>query len=138
MNILHVLSQIFVSGPEFYVAALARHHQKQEHEITIMSDTFTAPVNAMVIQAPIHQRDVRRRLSNISAVRKVIHERGIDVVHAHSRAASWVCFWAVKGTDVPLGINRSWASAHPFFDQVPHGVRHIGDRGLREHSSAPD
>ena len=121
MNILHVLSQVFVSGPEFYVATLARHHQKQGHETVIISDTFTAPVNAIIVQAHIHQRDVRRRLSNIAAVRRVIRERGIDVVHAHSRAASWVCFWAVKGTDVPL-VSTVHGRQHIHFSTRFHAV----------------
>jgi peptidoglycan/xylan/chitin deacetylase (PgdA/CDA1 family)/glycosyltransferase involved in cell wall biosynthesis len=112
MNILHVLSQVFVSGPEFYVAALADHHRNQGHETVIISDTFTAPTNAAILQAPLAKRDILTRLSNIAMVRKVVKERHIDIVHAHSRAASWVCFWAVKGTGAA-------------FVSTVHGRQHI-------------
>nr|GFD42910.1 hypothetical protein [Tanacetum cinerariifolium] len=53
-------------------------------------------------QLPISQRKYRQRWLNIQALRQLIKEQAIDVVHAHSRAASWVSYFAVRGLPVPL------------------------------------
>ena len=102
MRILHVLSQVFISGPEFYVAALAEKHSALGHEIFVVSDTLTADVKGEFHTRPIANRRYPQRLKNIWFLRKFIREKAIDVVHAHSRAASWVSFYATRGTGVPL------------------------------------
>ncbi len=102
MRILHVLSQIFASGPEFHVAALASRHADLGHEILVVSDTLTAGVKGEFHSRPIADRRYVQRLRNIRFLRKLIREKDVDVVHAHSRAASWVSFWATLGTRVPL------------------------------------
>jgi peptidoglycan/xylan/chitin deacetylase (PgdA/CDA1 family) len=102
VRILHVLSQIFISGPEFYVAALTRRHAALGHEAIIVSDTLTARVDGEFMSRPIADRSYPARIRNIRFLRKLIRERDIDVVHAHSRAASWVSYWATRGAGVPL------------------------------------
>lgn len=102
MRILHVLSQVFISGPEFYVAALADKHTARGHEIFVVSDTLTADVAGEFHSRPIANRRYPQRLRNIWFLRKFIREKGINVVHAHSRAASWVSYYATRGTGVPL------------------------------------
>jgi peptidoglycan/xylan/chitin deacetylase (PgdA/CDA1 family)/glycosyltransferase involved in cell wall biosynthesis len=102
MRILHVLSQVFISGPEFYVAALAEKHGALGHEILVVSDTMTAGVKGEFLSRPIADRRYAQRLKNIWFLRGLIRERKVDVVHAHSRAASWVSYFATLGTGVPL------------------------------------
>jgi hypothetical protein len=94
MRILHVLSQVFISGPEFYVGALAKKHSALGHEIFVVSDTLTAGVKAEFQSRPIADRRYPQRVKNIWFLRRFIEKRGIDVVHAHSRAASWVSYFA--------------------------------------------
>jgi peptidoglycan/xylan/chitin deacetylase (PgdA/CDA1 family)/UDP-N-acetylglucosamine:LPS N-acetylglucosamine transferase len=102
MRILHVLSQIFTSGPEFYVAALAEKHSALGHEVFVVSDTLTAGVKAEFTSQPIANRRYPQRIKNVWFLKKLIKEKGIDVVHAHSRAASWVSYYATLGSGVPL------------------------------------
>lgn len=102
MRILHVLSQIFVSGPEFYVAALSSRHSETGHEIFVVSDSLTADVRGEFHSRPIANRGYPQRIKNIWFLRKFIRAKDIDIVHAHSRAASWVCYYATLGTGVPL------------------------------------
>ncbi|MGD9140982.1 MAG: glycosyltransferase [bacterium] len=102
MRILHVLSQIFTSGPEFYVSALSEKHAALGHKIFVVSDTLTAPVRGEFYSRPIANRRYPQRLKNIWFLRQLIRERGIDIVHAHSRAASWVAYYATRGSGVPL------------------------------------
>ena len=102
MNILHVLSQHEVTGAETYAAVLADNQVGAGHNVWIVSDTFRIRTAAQVQSLPIGKRDFLQRLSNISTLRHIIRDNHIDVVHAHSRAASWVSFFATRGGNVPL------------------------------------
>jgi peptidoglycan/xylan/chitin deacetylase (PgdA/CDA1 family)/glycosyltransferase involved in cell wall biosynthesis len=102
MRILHVLSANFFAGSVAYAVALAEAHRQQGHQVWLASDAATLPTTATVVQLPISQRKYRQRWRNIQALRHLIKEHNIDVVHAHSRAASWVSYFAVRGQLVPL------------------------------------
>jgi peptidoglycan/xylan/chitin deacetylase (PgdA/CDA1 family)/glycosyltransferase involved in cell wall biosynthesis len=102
MRILHVLSANFFAGSVAYAVALAEAHRQQGHQVWLASDAATLPTAATVVQLPISQRKYRQRWRNIQALRHLIKEHNIDVVHAHSRAASWVSYFAVRGQLVPL------------------------------------
>jgi peptidoglycan/xylan/chitin deacetylase (PgdA/CDA1 family)/glycosyltransferase involved in cell wall biosynthesis len=102
MNILHTLSQNEVTGAETYAAALANEQVKNGHTVWIFSDTFRTPTRANVLSMPIGKRDFRQRFRNISLLRTIVRDKGINVVHAHSRAASWVSYFATRGGAVPL------------------------------------
>ena len=102
MNILHVLSQHEVTGAETYAAALIGHQARDGHRVCVVSDTFSTPVAAEYVPIPIGKRDYPQRLKNILALRRLIVERSIHLVHAHSRAASWVAFFATRRTPAVL------------------------------------
>ena len=102
MRILHVLSANFFAGSVAYAVALAEAHRHQGHQVWLASDAAYLPTAATVVQLPISQRKYRQRWLNIQALRQLIKAHGIDVVHAHSRAASWVSYFAVRGLPVPL------------------------------------
>ncbi|MHB1048853.1 MAG: glycosyltransferase [Bacteroidota bacterium] len=102
MNILQVLSQYEVTGAETFAATLSDVLIAQGHSVTIVSDTFRTPTNAEIIIHPVGKRDVAQRITNVSFLKRIIKEKKIDIVHAHSRAASWICFFATRGGSVPL------------------------------------
>jgi peptidoglycan/xylan/chitin deacetylase (PgdA/CDA1 family)/glycosyltransferase involved in cell wall biosynthesis len=102
MNILHVLSQFEVTGAETLAATIAGHQAAAGHRVTIVSDTFHTDTRADVLHLPIGKRDFLQRIKNIAALRILIRNRGIDIVHAHSRAASWVAYFATRRSAVPL------------------------------------
>lgn len=102
MNILHVLSQTQPTGAESYALTLAKQQLKDGHSVTIVSDEIHFPTEAEVIHRPIHNRKYLQRLKNIQFLRALIHEKNIHVVHAHSRAASWVAYYSCLGTTAPL------------------------------------
>ncbi|TVT37717.1 polysaccharide deacetylase family protein [Hymenobacter setariae] len=102
MRILHVLSANFFAGSVAYAVALAEAHRHQGHQVWLASDAANLPTAATVVQLPISQRKYRQRWHNIQALRQLIKTHAIDVVHAHSRAASWVSYFAVCGLPVPL------------------------------------
>ncbi len=102
MNILQVLSQYEVTGAETFAATLSDVLIAQGHSVTIVSDTFRTPTKAEIIIHPVGKRDVAQRFANISFLKRIIKEKKIDIVHAHSRAASWICFFSTRGGTVPL------------------------------------
>jgi len=102
MNILHVLSQYEVTGAETYAAALIARQARDGHRVTVVSDTFSTPVDAEIVPLPIGRRAYPRRLANVLALRRLIRARDIHLVHAHSRAACWVAFFATRLSRVPL------------------------------------
>ncbi|GAB3636484.1 polysaccharide deacetylase family protein [Hymenobacter arcticus] len=102
MHILHVLSANFFAGSVAYAVALAEAHHRAGHQVWLASDAAALPTVAAQVQLPISQRKYGQRLRNIQALRQLVKTHRIDVVHAHSRAASWVSYFALKGLKVPL------------------------------------
>ncbi|GAB3580658.1 polysaccharide deacetylase family protein [Hymenobacter daeguensis] len=102
MRILHVLSAEFFAGSVAYAVALAEAHRAQGHQVWLISDSDQLPTGATQVQAPIGNRRYGQRLRNVRLIRQLIQTARIDVVHAHSRAASWVSYVALRGLKVPL------------------------------------
>jgi glycosyltransferase involved in cell wall biosynthesis len=102
MNILHVLSQFETNGAETYAAALADERISAGHSVTIVSDSFHTQTKADVLLHPIGKRDYPQRIKNIRFLIRLIKERHIDIINAHSRAASWVAYFATRYTGTPL------------------------------------
>ena len=102
MRILHVLSAEFFAGSVAYAVQLAEAHRQQGHAVWIISDSDQLPTGATQVKAAISNRSYRQRLRNIGLIRRVVRAEAIDVVHCHSRAASWVSHFALRGLAVPL------------------------------------
>jgi peptidoglycan/xylan/chitin deacetylase (PgdA/CDA1 family)/glycosyltransferase involved in cell wall biosynthesis len=102
MKILHVLSQFEVTGAEAYAASLIDEQARAGHSAVVASDTFTLPVKALYEPMPIGRRSYPQRLKNIRALVALTRTHSIDLIHAHSRAASWVSLVAARLTNIPL------------------------------------
>lgn len=90
MNILHLLSQTHLTGAEVYAATLIRQQQAAGHQCWIISDTLTVSTTAKHIAMPIHNRRLLNRLRNIFRLIRFCRNHRIEIIHAHSRAASWI------------------------------------------------
>ena len=102
MRILHVLSAEFFAGSVAYAVQLAETHRAQGHAVWLVSDSDALPTGAAQIKAAISNRRYGQRLRNARLIKQVIQDEGIEMVHAHSRAASWVSYFALRGLQVPL------------------------------------
>ncbi|OGT20642.1 MAG: hypothetical protein A2V90_06740 [Gammaproteobacteria bacterium RBG_16_57_12] len=100
MNILHLMSQTHLTGPEVYVAILCRKLTADGHRCFIVSDTLSVQAEAEYISLPIHDRSLLNRLKNIIKLGRLCREQRIDLIHAHSRAASWLANIVSKMTGV--------------------------------------
>jgi len=101
MNILHVLSGDFVSGAETSTAAVIEQQIQHGHRVWVAAGSFTQPTKAQVAVLPVYKRDFLRRILNVLSLMRLIRRENIDIVHAHSRASSWVCYWASRLTRTP-------------------------------------
>ncbi|MGY3089781.1 peptidoglycan/xylan/chitin deacetylase (PgdA/CDA1 family)/glycosyltransferase involved in cell wall biosynthesis [Hymenobacter sp. UYAg731] len=102
MRILHVLSAEFFAGSVAYAVQLAEAHRAQGHQVWVVADADRLPTGATLVWAGISNRSYRQRLRNARIIRQVVKKEQIDVVHCHSRAASWVSYFALRGLAVPL------------------------------------
>lgn len=108
MKILHVLSHSIVKGGKVFTGAdkyaltLIEAQIRQGHQIFMTADHLAGPTKAEFFQQGIGQRRFYERIANVLFVRRLISRKAVELVNAHSRAASWVSFWAVCGTGIPL------------------------------------
>ncbi|MFC6225144.1 polysaccharide deacetylase family protein [Hymenobacter artigasi] len=102
MRILHVLSAEFFAGSVAYAVQLAEAHRAQGHQVWVVADADKLPTGATLVWAGISNRSYRQRLRNARIIRQLVKKERIDVVHCHSRAASWVSYFALRGLAVPL------------------------------------
>ncbi len=87
-----------MTGSETSTAALIEGQVKAGHRVFIAAGSFSRPTQAKLIPLPIYDRGLFRRFFNTWALTRIIRGERIDIVHAHSRAASWVCHWACRFT----------------------------------------
>lgn len=102
MKILHVLSGNLFTGAVEHAIELCAQQNDSGDEAWLMADAGLEQKAGSYIAQPISNRKYAVRLANTLAIRKKIRDLQPDVIHAHSRAASWVAKRAVKGTKVAL------------------------------------
>ena len=90
MKILHLLSQTHLTGAEVYAADLSKYQTLQGHECFIISDTLSVKSVARYFPMAIHNRKFLNRIKNIREIVKFCKVHQIDLIHAHSRAGSWL------------------------------------------------
>lgn len=90
MRVLHLLSQTALTGAEVYAADLCRYQMENGDSCLIVSDTLSVPTDAEYIPMPIDNRSFYSRIRNIARLVSLCRENEVDIIHAHSRAASWV------------------------------------------------
>ncbi|MEX6519012.1 polysaccharide deacetylase family protein [Fusobacterium animalis] len=102
MNILMALSQLEITGAEVYATTIADELIKRGNKVYIVSDTLTTPTKAEYIKLEFNKRSLLKRIEHIKFLYKLIKEKDIQIVHAHSRASSWSCQIACKLAGIPL------------------------------------
>ncbi len=112
MKILFVLSQTQLTGAEVYATTLADALMEQGHQVTVVSDRLHKSTQAKVIAQPISKRSWPWRIRNFLMLLRLQREHKFDLIHAHSRAASWICHFV------------SWWSQVPYVSTV-HGRQHV-------------
>lgn len=103
MNIVQLLSQVELTGAEVHAVHLAEALQKQGHGSYLISDELHMKTQVPFISLPIHRaKGSFQRWASIRALRKFILENNIQIVHAHSRGAVRIGYWACRKTPAAL------------------------------------
>jgi peptidoglycan/xylan/chitin deacetylase (PgdA/CDA1 family) len=96
MRVVHLLSQVELTGAEVYAVDLTDELIKRGHSCYIVSDKIHKRTKAAFIPLPIHNASFARRLRSVVFLRRFIKTNSIDTIHAHSRAAVRIGFWATR------------------------------------------
>lgn len=101
MRILHLLSQRELTGAEVYALALIRQQVQAGHECIIVSGRLNVACEFPFHAVPLDNRRYRQRIKNIVAVIRLVRSEHIEMLHAHSRAASWIANIVSRWTATP-------------------------------------
>jgi peptidoglycan/xylan/chitin deacetylase (PgdA/CDA1 family) len=99
MNILHVLSQKELTGAEVYASSLINAQTKEGHLVYQVSNGFFKPNSALQISLPVETKGLQFWKS-VSALRKILIDKNIQIIHGHSRAAAKLIFFARFGLKI--------------------------------------
>lgn len=124
-----------------YAAELCREQLARGDACWIVSDTLSVAVpGAIYLPMAIHDRRYLNRLRNIIKIVRLCRQQRIDVIHAHSRAASWVANLAARRAKVGYvstvhgrqKVHRSSRSWNVYGRQILAVCDHIADHLHRE------
>ncbi|GIL18349.1 MAG: polysaccharide deacetylase [Oligoflexia bacterium] len=102
MRILHVLSQVELTGSEAYAKVLVDDQSRSGHEVFIVSDKIHLSFSGTFQSFEISTSSFWKRMFNILQLRSFIIKNKIDVIHCHSRAACRHAYWARLFTKTAL------------------------------------
>lgn len=100
MEILHLLSQNHLTGAEVYAVTLGQEQKRLGHDVHQISNDFFYPTALFQTRMAVETKSRLRFVLNVLRLRKYLKRNEIDLVHAHSRAASKLAFWSTLGTRV--------------------------------------
>jgi peptidoglycan/xylan/chitin deacetylase (PgdA/CDA1 family) len=101
-RILHIFSSNFFAGSVAYALQVAEHQQRNGHTVFIATDQEGLSDSVSCFKLPVADRSFLQRICNILDVRRILREQRINVIHAHSRAASWIAHYASLGSDTAV------------------------------------
>lgn len=102
MRILHVLSQTEMTGAEAYAKILIEGQRNEGHETFLISEKLHVSLPIEWISMPLASGSRWQRLSSIRKLNRFLKDKGIDIIHCHSRAAVRHMAWARIGTRAAL------------------------------------
>lgn len=96
MKILHLLSQNSLTGAEVYANDLAKTQIAKGHQVYQASNGFFSESQAQRLTLPIETKSIFEFRKTIQKLSEFIQTEKIQVIHAHSRAASKVAYQLAK------------------------------------------
>ncbi len=114
MRILHVLSQVQITGAETYALTLARAQKSLGHEVFFVSDSLHEVHSFRFFPTPIHRENSSYwgRFKNVKTLRRIVRQEKIDLIHSHSRAANLVSYFS--GVPVVTTVHGRWRNTFAF------------------------
>ncbi|MDP2654866.1 MAG: GT4 family glycosyltransferase PelF [Candidatus Omnitrophota bacterium] len=103
MRILQILPELNVGGVETGTVDFAKYLKKHGYESVVVSNggPMVAELDKEGIRhyaLPVHRKNPWVAFRCVMALRKIIRQEKIDIVHARSRVPAWVSYFACRST----------------------------------------
>jgi glycosyltransferase involved in cell wall biosynthesis len=106
-SILQVLPKLDTGGAERVVIEICEAIQDSGHKALIACEggplaNAALRTGAEIITLPLDTKSPFALRRNARRLQNLICDRGISLVHAHSRAPAWSALWATRATKIPF------------------------------------
>jgi glycosyltransferase involved in cell wall biosynthesis len=107
ITILHVLPKLDTGGAERVVIEISEAIHATGHKVLIACaggplSAVARRAGAEIIEMPLDTKSPFKMRRNAKRLKKLIAERDVQLVHAHSRAPAWSAWWATQATGTPF------------------------------------
>lgn len=106
-KILMVTMSLDIGGAETHIVELSKALAAQGLEVIIASnggvycDTL-AQYGIKHYKVPLHNKDPRNMLKSYQALKRILREEHIDIIHAHARIPGFICGILSRQLDLPF------------------------------------
>lgn len=153
MKVLQVIPGLDTGGAERTTIEIAQALVRAGHDALVASEggameAELAAAGGELIRLPLGTKNPVTMLANAGRLKALIRERGIDIVHARSRAPAWSALWAARAAGVKFvttyhgtynarsGLKRFYNSVMARGDRVIANSDFIRDYIVSEHGLA--
>ena len=107
ITILQVLPKLDTGGAERVVIEIAEAIHATGHKILIacaggVLSAVARRAGAEIVEMPLDTKSPLKMRRNARRLKKLIAQRDVKLVHAHSRAPAWSAWWATRATGTPF------------------------------------
>lgn len=155
MKVLQVIPQLGTGGAERTTIEIAEALVRDGHEALVASEggVMEADLQAAggeLTHLPMATKNPVTVWRNAGALKRLIESRGIDIVHARSRAPAWSALKAARDTGIKFvttyhgtynassGLKRAYNAVMARGDRVIANSEFIRDHIVAEHGLAPE
>ncbi len=123
MRILQILPELNVGGVETGTIDLAKYLLEHGHYPVVVSRggelvkwLDTAGIKHYAL--PVHEKSIFTIIKCVAALKKIIDEENIDIVHARSRVPAWIAYFATRQTNAEFLTTCHGHYSQNFFSRV--------------------
>ncbi|HEY1856696.1 glycosyltransferase family 4 protein [Acidocella sp.] len=107
ITILQVLPKLDTGGAERVVIEIAEAIHATGHKVLIacaggVLSAVARRAGAEIVEMPLDTKSPFKMRRNARRLKKLIAQRDVQLVHAHSRAPAWSAWWATQATGTPF------------------------------------
>ena len=106
MRVLQIIPALQTGGAERTTMDIAKALEDHGHEAFVVSEggrmVSELPASAQHISLPVASKNPLTMLANARALAALCHDKGIDIIHARSRAPAWSALLAARRAQVPF------------------------------------
>ena len=123
MKILQILPELKVGGVERGTVDFAKYLIAHGHEAIVISNGggMVAELNDAGVKhckLPVHRKSIITMIQMVKAVRKIIQDEKVQIVHARSRIPAWIAYFACRKTEASLITTCHGYYGHHWMSQV--------------------